>query len=230
MKTTILIFFVIGFAILNILTLISSGVHDFLYRGLSSLPISQLLSNSPTSKRNKLSSDLTKSRNKTAKYKNNLAFMKKRIKGLTGKIATRSVKNVSLNMASIPAESVPWIGSGVVVAVTAIDIKDSCDTMNDMNEIMNTLELKEYDDETSSICGQQINFEKEYSEMQENLGGFVIHLKKESDSKLEKFKDTIGGTSAIAVERMKNNIDKVKKGMDSIYDKIGGTLYHMLND
>ena len=228
-KTTTMMVLIIGLATLNILTLINSGIHDFLYKGLSSLPISQLLANSPTNKRNqlikeksRLTSDLNKSRKNTAKYKTNLSSMKKRIKTISANIVTRSVKNTTRNMASIPAESIPWIGAGVIIAVTAIDIKDSCDTMKDMNEIMKTLELKEYNDEANSICGNKINFKNEYLEMKDNIAIYLHNLKEISDKKIESFKNSIGDSSAMAKDRMMRNAEKVKKGKDNIYDQLNG--------
>ena len=228
-KSTIMILLIISLSMLNILTLINSGIHDFLYKGLSSLPVAQFLTQSPSNKqsqllrdKNKLSADLKQSRKNTARYKTNLSSMKQKIKKISANIAARSVKNTTRNMASIPAESIPWIGTGVIIAVTAIDIKDSCDTMKDMNEIMKTLELNEYNDETDTICGKKVNFKNEYSEMKDNIAIYLHHLKETSDKKIESIKNSIDDSSAMAKDRMMRNVEKVKQGMDNIYKQLNG--------
>jgi hypothetical protein len=50
--------------------------------------------------------------------------------------------NVNI-FAAIPAEAVPYIGVGTMLAVTAMDIKDACDTMKDMDNLLIALGVAE---------------------------------------------------------------------------------------
>ena len=38
-------------------------------------------------------------------------------------------------MGSMVAEAVPYIGIGVIVAVTTLEVRDACDTMKDLHEL-----------------------------------------------------------------------------------------------
>ena len=68
-----------------------------------------------------------------------------------------------------------------------------------------------------------MNFSEEYNEMSNDLGSFVNHLKDKSNAKFEEFRNTVGGASAVAITKIKNNVD-------SAYNKIGGVIYQILND
>ncbi len=228
-KTMILSILVVGLVVLNTLTLINAGVHDLLYRGLSALPLSSLLANSPTERRAKLKKENTRIRSerdvsklKSAQLNKKLNSNKRNTKKVTERISKRLIRNTAMNMTSIPAESIPFMGVGVVVLVTAIDIKDACDTMSDMNEMMRFQELDELNDESSTICGHKINFETEYEELSKDVDTYMSHLKVKSENDLTKFSNAVGGTAAILV-------DKVRKDAATMNDKLGGTIYFMIN-
>jgi hypothetical protein len=59
-----------------------------------------------------------------------------KVKSLSQRMVKRTVRTTTRNLAQIPAESIPYVGAAVIVAATALDIKDACDTLHDLDEIM----------------------------------------------------------------------------------------------
>lgn len=72
----------------------------------------------------------------------------------TERIARRVIRGAGRNVASVPLEVVPMVGVATVVAVTAMDIKEACDTLNDMQDLRlaNGID-EEAKDWTSQVCG-----------------------------------------------------------------------------
>jgi hypothetical protein len=54
---------------------------------------------------------------------------------ITARIGRRSADNAVRNIASIPLESVPILGALTIVSVTALEIKDACQTLEDMEAL-----------------------------------------------------------------------------------------------
>jgi len=54
---------------------------------------------------------------------------------ITARIGRRSADNAVRNIASIPLESVPILGPLTIVSVTALEIKDACQTLEDMEAL-----------------------------------------------------------------------------------------------
>lgn len=230
-KVTTMAFLATLLIVLNVLSLVSASVHGFLYKGLSSLPISGLLGNSPTKRYSKLSNEKKILNKKLTTAERRLALSQKtppkqaisKVRTITKRIVNRSVRNTVRNVGLTPAESIPFVGTGLVIFATAYDVKDSCDTMKDMNEIMSTMGLNEFDGEADKVCGHEFKFREKYAAMNNNVGGFINHLKEESVRKFDHLKDTVDGTSSIAIEKMKKNADRM-------YDTLGRTLYYMINE
>lgn len=61
---------------------------------------------------------------------------KKTAKEVATAVNGRLAKGVARNTAAIPAESLPYVGIGVTLSVTALDIYDACETMKDINGLL----------------------------------------------------------------------------------------------
>ena len=59
------------------------------------------------------------------------------------------------SVASIPAEAIPYIGPFTIVAVTGLEIKDACATMEDLRELNGLLDTGE-DIDTGTVCGLDV--------------------------------------------------------------------------
>ena len=68
-------------------------------------------------------------------------------------VKARLTRTVVRNQAALPAEAVPYVGIGVAVSVTAMDIYDACQTMKDFNTLLVRLGEGEPDPE---FCGAQV--------------------------------------------------------------------------
>ena len=74
---------------------------------------------------------------------------------MTKRIGTRTGRSVVRSVASIPAEAIPYIGPFAIVAVTGLEIKDACATMNDLRELNRLLDTGE-DIDTGTVCGLEV--------------------------------------------------------------------------
>lgn len=77
----------------------------------------------------------------------------KRAKETVAVVHKRIAKSISRNVAALPSEAIPYVGIGVAVAVTSMDIVDACQTMKDFNELLVMLGQGE---EKPDLCGQKV--------------------------------------------------------------------------
>lgn len=75
-------------------------------------------------------------------------------KSVSQKIAERSAKTATRNIASLGGEAIPFLGTALILGVTAWDIYDLCETLKDINQINQAfghpLENQQ------AICGQKV--------------------------------------------------------------------------
>lgn len=220
---------VAGLLALNVATLINAAVHDLLFEAISHLPFTRSLPNSPTAQKRKLqrhSSTLHKEqailKAEKKALQSKLKAQSQKVHAVSDRITKRLVRNTSINVSSTAGEAVPWIGTALVVAVTAMDVKDACDTMNDINEIASEFELEGKNEEAKKVCGYKTNYAEQYKAMERDLGGFLAHLKTELDEDVKSFQRATGGTTVIIV-------DSAKEKSKTVFDAIGGTIYCMLH-
>ena len=132
----------ISLLLTNVLTLLNQSFHQMGFEVLKSAidfiaPESvakELISSSPAQ---------TISKHKTV------------IQGVGKRVSNRTVKNALKNIADVPLEVVPLIGSGAVIALTISDIYDDCQTLKDINEINRAFDLDIEDEQT--VCGFNIS-------------------------------------------------------------------------
>jgi hypothetical protein len=173
-KTWLIASTILGLVSMNVLTLLSEAVHDVLFGGVKAVlatvaqeeVLSRLLRNSPTVKRK---SDVATATRVLSEEKAAISASKKALelkhaelarvsavrsgvaKKMSKRLATRAVVNATRNSTSIFAESIPYIGVAVVLGVTALDLRDTCETLKDMNEVNAAFDL-EPEDQTK-VCG-----------------------------------------------------------------------------
>lgn len=87
------------------------------------------------------------------------ATTKNRVRSLGGKVTQRTLRSASLNITSIPFESVPIAGAAVIAAVTMLELHMSCDTVKDMNDIYAIMDIQPEDDPgvVNTTCLNYIN-------------------------------------------------------------------------
>lgn len=78
---------------------------------------------------------------------------------LSQNIATRTSRGLARHVGGAAGESIPVIGTAVVASMLALDVKEACDLMKDVNEMNRSLGLELEDEQT--ICGAKIPDEKQ---------------------------------------------------------------------
>lgn len=96
------------------------------------------------------------------------------VKVASKRLATRAVTNAARNVSSVTAQTIPMIGTGIVLAVTAWDIHDACETLKDINEVNAVFDLDRSDQMT--VCGMKVPTRAEAAaKVRENWKGLYQH-------------------------------------------------------
>ena len=90
---------------------------------------------------------------KNQKLAQQLDLNGKQAKATVATVHQRLAKGVSRNVAALPSESIPYLGLGVTLAVTSLDIYDACQTMKDFNDLLRMMGQGE---EKPDLCGQKV--------------------------------------------------------------------------
>jgi len=132
-----------GLIISNGLTLFNANAYDAFYAALSRfVPMSW--------KKNSTAKRLTIHTRKLKKLKLKTSKIARRI-------SKRTLRNISANLAAIPAESIPALGIGVIVAITAMDLHDACSDLKDMDQLTKLSGMNHDSTHTDKICGIDIS-------------------------------------------------------------------------
>lgn len=176
---------------LNIFSLVNSAFHNSLFGALNNLVPDHWLSNSLASQSHNKDKDLKKAKSELKKKKAQLTSARNKVSSTRTKIQKRVARNLSANIASIPAESIPVIGIATIVAVTAMDLNDACETMSDLDDLTMSLGMDDVGPQTTKVCGEEVpskekvmtdlgvdiaayqQFKRDYQEWETNLGGFL---------------------------------------------------------
>lgn len=184
----------------NVLSLVSATFHESAYRLLTSLPIEKFVANSMYEQRrqtNRANERLNK-RNKALEksaVRHKVRLTKAR--NISKRIARRTARNATMNLSSVVGESVPYLGAGVIVAVTAADLKDGCDTLTDIDEMLSIIDAEAQNDMTSHVCGMQVpSVEEVMLNVRDQIGGTVSQAKENTTEAARNFYETLGGTIA----------------------------------
>ena len=122
-----------------------------------------------------------------SKVTGELAGVNGRIQKMSPVLQSRLATGVSRNLAAIPAESIPYAGVAVILAVTAADLKDACDTMKDFNTLLVHLGdgVKEPD-----FCGRKVPSKEEvWASVKKNAKGTYQRAKDELEKMQTKVPD-----------------------------------------
>lgn len=172
------IFLVLSFAgllVTNIATLTSATAHDWMHNALwrvlsigGQAVADRVLANSPKANldqtlkaktadldaKNRLQAkELEDVHVKNRKLAQQLDANGKQAKATVAAVHQRLAKGISRNVAALPSESIPYLGLGVTLAVTSLDIYDACQTMKDFNDLLRMMGQGE---EKPDLCGQKV--------------------------------------------------------------------------
>lgn len=127
-------------------------------------------------------------------------------------IRARTKTLAAASVAAIPAETVPIIGVGSIIAVTAYELAVACENFNDLNEMYTEMEIYDAVDRgvLDEVCNPQLPTKEE-------LFHTVTQKKEASRKTYNDFNDAVGGTIAVIV-------DDYRGGREKFDDAVGGTI------
>jgi hypothetical protein len=145
----------LGLGALNVLTIVNDQAHAAGFNFLKSVlapfvaeaSMSHLLSHSPTQKYKAIEA-------RNVELKRFSAMRSETAKRVSTRIVRRAVANAAKNVSSFAVEVIPVVGATAIVAITASDIYDDCQTLKDLNEL-NIAFDHEKEDETT-VCGMKV--------------------------------------------------------------------------
>lgn len=73
---------------------------------------------------------------------------------MTIQVSGRAARNATGNFATMPARATPCLGAGLTLAGTAMDLKDACDLLRDLNELNAEFDIEQH--ELRKVCGFHI--------------------------------------------------------------------------
>jgi hypothetical protein len=182
----------------NILSVSNAAFHASVYEFFSKIPYDALLTNSPMRKQYHIEAEnsmLQKNNQKLLKDAGARHAKVKNARVVSERIVKRVARNSAVNLASVAGEAVPYLGVALVVSVTAMDLKDGCDTARDVNEMLNILDAESIDDVSSEVCGMKVpSAEEVVSDIKRDIGGTVHEAKERATDSARKLYDALGGT------------------------------------
>lgn len=197
-ERTIMVAIIVLLATTNVLSVTSSPFHGAMYKLFSFIPYEMLLQNSPTNKLKEIKEEnqklLKHTQELTAKLRDHRAKLS-HARTISQGIAKRTAKNAATNVTSILGEALPYIGDVLVITVTAADVKDGCDTVHDVNEMLRELEAEPLDDYENEVCGMKIpSTDEVIVKIKQEIEGTTRHAKERTAESAREFYDALGGT------------------------------------
>ena len=128
-KRFIYVSVIIGLISTNVMSITNAGFHDFLSGLFSNVPITNFMSQSKANQVKTLSKENKQLKKQNSNFKKKEKIQKIKLAKahkITRNVAIRTAKNVTLNVTSIFGEAVPFLGIGLIVAVTAMDVHNGC--------------------------------------------------------------------------------------------------------
>lgn len=93
--------------------------------------------------------------NSSVNYRGTTARAREAVKDTSHRVARRVTLASTRNVASVFAESLPFVGVGVIVAATALELRDSCELMKDLHELDVAFNPESAVDGTE-VCGMRV--------------------------------------------------------------------------
>jgi hypothetical protein len=104
----------------------------------------------------KLNKELTAG---NARLKQSLASSQAAARRFSGQLARRTYRNVSRHVAAMPAVAIPYVGAGVTAAMTALDIREGCEALRELNEMNRAMQIEP--ESEAPVCAMQTGSREE---------------------------------------------------------------------
>lgn len=94
-----------------------------------------------------------------ARLKQSLASSQAAARRFSGQLARRTYRNVSRHVAGMPAVAIPYVGAGVTAAMTALDIREGCEALRELNEMNRAMQIEAENE--APVCAMQTGSREE---------------------------------------------------------------------
>ena len=122
-------------------------------------------------------------------FKGEKVALKKAVAQTSEQIGKRSARSAARNVASMPGEAIPWIGTAVIVGVTSLEIRDLCLTMKDMTELQRAFDPSfTISDDDLKVCAVKVPPKEEIMAAVKASPGKAWEIAKEATPSLEDIK------------------------------------------
>lgn len=107
---------------------------------------------------NSLTDELEEARaERVVTYRNQKRFLTEAVEDTSDRIAKRTVNRSARNVTAVFAEAIPVVGVGVVVGVTGLELRDSCNTLKDLKELeLSFNPTATAEDDVQQVCGLEV--------------------------------------------------------------------------
>lgn len=90
-------------------------------------------------------------------YRNEKRFLTEAVEDTVERIAKRTVHRSARNVTAVFAEAIPVVGIGVVVGVTGLELRDSCNTLKDLKELEASFNpAASAEEDVQVVCGMEV--------------------------------------------------------------------------
>ena len=186
-KRFIYVSVIIGLISTNVMSITNAGFHDFLSGLFSNVPITNFMSQSKANQVKTLSKENKQLKKQNSNFKKKEKIQKIKLAKahkITRNVAIRTAKNVTLNVTSIFGEAVPFLGIGLIVAVTAMDVHNGCETIKDTNKLLNLMDFDGVTDQENTVCGINVptfqsvedSLKLSRSDFEDAVGGTIYEI------------------------------------------------------
>jgi len=138
----------------------------------------------------KLRAELADASSGLVTFRGKKVAVKEAVKTTTNRISRRAVTTSKRAVSSMVGESIPYGGIAVIVGVTALELKDLCDTLKDMSELQQALNPDAaVDDKEKTVCAQRVPTREELWATVKKSPGNAWAKAKDVVPSLEEIKD-----------------------------------------
>lgn len=225
-QSTLLIMIVVALIGSNLLTLTSFAYFSAASSLVSALPFAEMFGETPGQRQTKLEAENKKLRKKNQELVAQRKQFRAKVRSarvVSKRIAQRTAQNVAHDMTTMVAEATPYVGIAFVVASTALDVRDGCDTMRDVNEIFDSLEDKQGRVDEEKVCGAQVpSAEEVVAKIKRDVGETIGQAEQNVRERAQKFNEDLGGT----IDQSMRNMEESAQNFKEI---LGGTIYEIFH-
>jgi len=138
----------------------------------------------------KLQGDLALLKPQEVTYRGKKRLLGEAVEETTQRVTRRTAAGATRNVAATFGEAIPVIGVGVVVAATAWELKDACDTMKDLHELEVALDpAKANYASVQEVCGLRVPSKEEIWDLVKSSPGAAWQMAKDAMPELPEMPD-----------------------------------------